>query len=147
MRHLINHSEPELVQCLKQGDIKAFDELYYRYLPRLLCFAYKYLLDEQEAEEATQEIFIKIWEKRKSLDEDKNFKSYLFQSIKNLLLNKIRDQKKNCSIEQVPENYCISQDNIFEDMSYKELEITTFQLIQNLPKVQQKVFVLSKIDG
>ncbi|MEX2514357.1 MAG: RNA polymerase sigma-70 factor [Cyclobacteriaceae bacterium] len=147
MRHLINHSEPELVRCLRQGDMKAFDELYYRYLPRLLGFAYKYLLDEQEAEEAVQEIFIKIWEKRKSLDEGKNFKSYLFKSIKNLLLNKIRDQKKNCSIAEVPENYCISQENIFEDISYKELENTAFQLIQNLPKVQQKVFILSKIDG
>jgi RNA polymerase sigma-70 factor (ECF subfamily) len=127
--------------------MKAFDELYYRYLPKLLGFAYNYLSDEMEAEEAVQVIFIKIWERRKSLDEDQNFKSYLFQSVKNQLLNKLRDQKKNCTIEEIPEKYCVSRDNVFEKLTYNELEHATTALIKSLPKTQQKVFVLSKIDG
>lgn len=147
LRPLIDHSEIDLVCLLRQGDIKAFDELYYRYLPKLLGFAYKYLLDEQEAEETVQEIFIRIWEKRSNLDENRNFKSYLFQSVKNHLLNKLRNQKKNCTIEEIPEKYCISTENIFEKITYKELENTTIELIKSLPKTQQKVFVLSKIDG
>jgi len=147
LRPLINHSEKDLVCSLRQGDMKAFDELYYRYLPKLLYFAYKYLCDEQEAEDTVQVIFIKIWEKRKNLDDSKNFKSYLFQSVKNQLLNKLRNQKKNCTIEDIPEKYCISSENVFEKLTYQELENTTNELIKNLPKTQQKVFVLSKIDG
>ena len=127
--------------------MKAFDELYYRYLPKLLGFAYKYLCDEQEAEETVQIIFIKIWEKRKNLDDTKNFKSYLFQSVKNQLLNKLRERKKNCTIEEIPEKYCISPENVFETLTYQELENATTKLIKDLPKTQQKVFVLSKIDG
>ena len=127
--------------------MKAFDELYYRYLPKLLGFAYKYLCDEQEAEETVQEIFIKIWEKRRHLDENRNFKSYLFQSVKNHLLNKLRNQKKNCTIEEIPEKYCVSTENVFEKITFKELEDATIELINNLPKTQQKVFVLNKIDG
>lgn len=127
--------------------MKAFDELYYRYLPKLLGFAYTYLYDEQEAEDAVQIIFINIWEKRRNLDETKNFKSYLFQSVKNQLLNKLRSQKKKCAIDNIPEKYCVSTENIFEKLTYQELENTTTELIKNLPKTQQKVFVLSKIDG
>lgn len=147
MRPLINHSETDLVCSLRQGDMKAFDELYYRYLPKLLGFAYTYLYDEQEAEDAVQIIFINIWEKRRNLDETKNFKSYLFQSVKNQLLNKLRSQKKKCAIDNIPEKYCVSTENIFEKLTYQELENTTTELIKNLPKTQQKVFVLSKIDG
>lgn len=147
MRPLINQSEKELVCSLRQGDINAFDELYYRYLPKLLGFAYNYLSDEMEAEETVQVLFIKIWEVRKTLDENKNFKSYLFQSVKNQLLNKLRNQKKNCTIEEIPEKYFVSTENVFEKLTYKELENTTRKLIKNLPKTQQKVFVLNKIDG
>ncbi|MDN3686243.1 RNA polymerase sigma factor [Cyclobacterium jeungdonense] len=113
MRPLINQSEKELVRSLRQGDMKAFDELYYRFLPKLLGFAYNYLSDEMEAEETVQVIFIKIWEGRKSLDENKNFKAYLFQSVKNQLINKLRNQKKNCTIEEIPEKYCVSTENVF----------------------------------
>lgn len=127
--------------------MKAFDELYYRYLPKLLGFAFNYLYDEQDAEDTVQIIFINIWEKRRNLDETKNFKSYLFQSVKNQLLNKLRSQKKNCAIDNIPEKYCVSTENIFEKLTYQELENTTTELIKNLPKTQQKVFVLSKIDG
>lgn len=147
MRPLINHSETDLICSLRQGDMKAFDELYYRYLPKLLGFAVNYLYDEQEAEDTVQIIFITIWEKRRNLDETKNFKSYLFQCVKNQLLNKLRSQKKNCTIENIPEKYCVSTENIFEKLTYQELENTTTELIKNLPKTQQKVFVLSKIDG
>ncbi|WP_235941032.1 RNA polymerase sigma factor [Cyclobacterium roseum] len=147
MRPLINQSEKELVRSLRQGDMKAFDELYYRYLPKLLGFAYNYLSDELEAEETVQVIFIKIWEVRNTLDENRNFKSYLFQSVKNQLLNKLRDQKKNCTIEDIPEKFCVSTENIFEKITYKELEDTAAELIKHLPKAQQKVFVLNKIDG
>lgn len=147
MRPLIYHTDKELVCSLRQGDMKAFDELYFRYLPKLLAFAYKYLCDEIEAEETVQVIFIKIWERRKRLDENQNFKSYLFQSVKNKLLNKLRDQKKNCTIEEIPDKYCVSTDDVFEKLSYKELQHTTTALIKSLPKTQQKVFVLSKFDG
>lgn len=147
MRPLINQSEKELVRSLRQGDMKSFDELYYRYLPRLLGFAYHYLSDEMEAEETVQVIFIKIWEGRKSLDENKNFKAYLFQSVKNQLLNKLRDQRKNCTIENIPEKYCVSSENVIEKLTYRELEDAANELIRNLPKTQQRVFVLNKIDG
>ncbi|MFO7826812.1 MAG: RNA polymerase sigma-70 factor [Cyclobacterium sp.] len=147
MRPLINKSEKDLVCSLRQGDMKAFDELYYRYLPRLLGFAYRYISDELEAEETVQVIFIKIWEKRSSLNENQNFKSYLFQSVKNQLLNKLRNQKKNCTIEEIPERYFVSSEDVFENITYKELENTATALIKNLPKTQQKVFVLSKIEG
>src|SRR5690554_7284015 len=69
MRPLIQHQERELVILLRQGDRNAFDKLYYRYVPRLTAFSRTYIKNEEEAEEAVQEIFIKIWEKRKSLDQ------------------------------------------------------------------------------
>src|SRR5690606_16866622 len=94
-----------------------------------------------------QEIFIRIWEKRKSLDETKNFKSYLFQSIKNYFLNLIRDKKNAWQLSDIPEDMHPSKNDIIEDLSYRELEKTALSLIASLPKVQQEVFTLSRMEG
>ena len=147
MRPLIKHPERQLVVLLRQGDRKAFDELYYRYVPRLLAFSRTYIEDVDEAEEAVQEIFIRIWEKRKSLDESKDFKAYLFQSIKHYFLNLIRNKKKISQLSDLPEELHPNQESIFDDLTFRELEQTALRLIASLPKVQQKVFTMSRMEG
>ncbi len=147
MRHLRDHSECELVSLLRQGDINAFDELYARYIHKLLGFAYTFLTNHSEAEETVQEIFIKIWEKRKTFDENKNFKSYLFLSVKNHLLNKIRDEKKKCGLENVPEEKIINTQTALEQLSFQELESATFKLIESLPSIQRQVFTMKRLEG
>lgn len=147
MRLLNQHTETELIVLLRQGDQKAFDELYFRYISCLIAFAKTYLCDKEEAEEAVQEIFIKIWERRQDLDESKSFKAYLFQSIKYYFFNLIRDRKKNCQFSDVPEEMLSTPPTIFEELIYKEFEKTTHDLIATLPKVRHKVFTLSRMEG
>jgi RNA polymerase sigma-70 factor (ECF subfamily) len=147
MRPLIQQQERQLVASLRQGDRNAFDELYYRYVPRLLAFSRTYIKDKDEAEEAVQEIFVRIWEKRNSLDESKSFKAYLFQSVKNYFLNYIRDKKHAYQLSDIPDELHPNRESILEDLTYKELEQTALSLIANLPKVQQEVFILSRMEG
>nr|MBI1230676.1 RNA polymerase sigma-70 factor [Cytophagales bacterium] len=137
----------DLVRALRQGDIKSFDELYYRYLPRLLAFAKSYLLDGQEAEEAVQEIFVKIWEKRRELDEHKNFRAYLFRAVKNLLLNKIRSKKITCSLDNIPMEKELYGEDIMTELNYKEFAEKVSTLIKAMPTVQQQVFIMSRMEG
>lgn|GEM_PF-3479479 len=74
MRKLCQHSEADIVLLLKQGDKSAFEELYYRYIDKVLGFAGSFLLNSQEAEEIVQIVFINVWENRKFLNSMKNFR-------------------------------------------------------------------------
>lgn len=147
MRPLIKYSDKELIPLLKKGEIKAFDELYFRHVPQLLKFSRTFISDSTEAEEAVQEIFIKIWERRMNLDEDQNFKSYVFQSVKNFLLNRIRDRKKLYQIEEINPGYELAETHPLDGLCYRELEETVFELVEKLPEVQKQVFTLSRMDG
>ena len=55
-------SDELILQGLRQGDCKAFDELYMRYAPRVEAFACCMLKSRSEAEDLAHDIFLKIWE-------------------------------------------------------------------------------------
>jgi len=70
------YTDKALLVRLCQSDLTAFDELYHRYAHQLMAFARMFFPNKETAEEAVQEIFIRIWENRESLDRDKDFKPY-----------------------------------------------------------------------
>lgn len=147
MRTLQNYTDLELIALLRQGDLTAFDELYHRYVPRVLGFAKTFILDKDEAEEAVQEVFIKVWEKRDTLKSELNFKSYLFVSVRNQIYNKIRDAKKYVRVEDLEMDVASTEMHIHDKLVYQELEQTAFSLLDELPLIQKKVFTLSKLEG
>lgn len=141
------HTDKALLLGLSQDDMQAFDELYHRYAHQLMAFAKTFFPDQETAEEAVQEIFIRIWEKRKSLDRDKEFKPYLFQAVKYYMYNYIRDKKQACTFDEAPDEYFLVEINQHDQLVYEELEEKAHGLIHNLPKTQQQVFKLNKLEG
>lgn len=147
MGMLRKHTDNNLLICLKQGDIVAFDELYHRYSRKLMAFSLTFFPDQQLAEEAVQEVFVRVWERRKKLDETKSFKSYLFQAVKFYVYNYIRDRKKDCSLDNLSDENVIGARNQEDDYTYNEMELMVMELIEKLPKVQKEVFKLNKLKG
>ena len=70
--------DKDLIKFLQKGDLEAFDQIFQRYGDRLYGFAVKVLKSEEEAEELVQDVFLKIWEKRKNLKEEDTLRTYLF---------------------------------------------------------------------
>lgn len=147
MKKQHKHSEQELLVLLRQGDINAFDELYSRYVKKMMAFALTFFPNQELAKDAVQDIFIRVWEKREDLDDTKNFKTYLFQAVKFYMYNYIRDKKASCSFDEVHEDYLLVENNVENDLTYEVYKESAFNLIDKLPKVQQEVFRLNKIEG
>ncbi|MEX2564783.1 MAG: RNA polymerase sigma-70 factor, partial [Cyclobacteriaceae bacterium] len=147
MGKLTKHTDKELVLCLRHGDMAAFDELYFRYAKKLMAFSLTFFSNRDLAEEAVQEIFVRVWERRKKLDECKSFKTYLFQSVKFYMYNYIRDKKQNQRIEEVAQEEFLKPCKIEDNMVFEELEVAANMLISKLPTVQQQVFRLNKLEG
>jgi RNA polymerase sigma-70 factor (family 1) len=83
-----------LTRRLREGDADAYEtafRLYHRYLLRI---AVRYLKDEELAEDALQEVFVKLWLFRDRLDESHSIKAFLSVALKNQVLNDLRSQKR-----------------------------------------------------
>ncbi len=126
---------------LDQG---SFEKLFREYFPTLMAFAKKILVEEDDAREVVQQVFITIWEKRQEIDLSVSLKSYLFTSVHNRSLNMIRDRKKfsGAEVPDVPGKWDVS--NVIESM---ELEEKIMEVIGTLPEKCREVFELSRFDG
>nr|WP_121272123.1 sigma-70 family RNA polymerase sigma factor [Pedobacter schmidteae] len=74
--------EKELLDALKNGSKLAFEQLYKTQMPLLWHEAYRIMGDQQTADDAVQELFIELWEKKQFGKIESNIRAYLFTCIR-----------------------------------------------------------------
>jgi len=91
---IMNHSSDSfLLQVLKQGNTAAYDALFVKYYEMLCVNAFFYLKDAEEAKELVQEFFVDLLEKKGYVHLKGDIKGYLYRSVKNRCLNRLRKQE------------------------------------------------------
>jgi RNA polymerase sigma-70 factor, ECF subfamily len=91
MRDIRSMSDEHLVNLIRDGNENAFDELYKRYSRKALAFFYRmFNNDEEKAQDALQDIFMKLVEKPQLFDTDKKFSSWFFSVAWNMCKNEYR---------------------------------------------------------
>lgn len=63
----IPYSDNELLKMVKEGNEEAFRQLFFKFYPRLLRYAVRYVNDEDIAEDILQDCFISFWERKSSI--------------------------------------------------------------------------------
>lgn len=138
----------ELVRLLQKGNVAAFDSLFAIYSVRLYGFALKYLKNETDAQELVQEVFVKVWENRKSLKSELSFRSYLFT----ISFNNIRKHfnKKATALrylESLHNDAFPQSPETLDNEDYESLMLRINSLIDEMPPRRREIFIKSKMEG
>ena len=86
-------SDQELIINYLKGDEKALEVLISRYLKPVYGFVYRFAGNEQDAEDITQETFVKVWGNIKKIDRQKSFKAWMFKIARNTAIDLLRKKK------------------------------------------------------
>ncbi|MDP3784513.1 MAG: sigma-70 family RNA polymerase sigma factor [bacterium] len=86
-------ADEQLIADYLNGDEKSLELLVQNYLKPIYSFVYRYVGDGQDAEDVTQEIFIKIWRHIKRFDQNKSFKTWIFSIAKNTAIDFLKKKK------------------------------------------------------
>lgn len=102
-------SDPELCALLNEGDEKAFAAIFNRYHSLLFDFVYKRTRDRDGAKDIVQEIFVRLWNNRSTLNIKTSLRSYLYRCALNAVLNTlshecIREEYVNSLQQMISEN-------------------------------------------
>src|SRR5690606_26970529 len=84
------HTDQELVIHLKSGNERAFTEIFNRYRGPLFQFIYKKTRDEEIARDIVQDVFVKIWDRRREINLTGSLSSYLYRAVFNRSLDVLK---------------------------------------------------------
>ncbi|PWK79903.1 RNA polymerase sigma-70 factor (ECF subfamily) [Mucilaginibacter oryzae] len=140
----------ELVHLIRfDDDEAAFNRLYRLQVNKLYQFAYSFLGDKEPAEEIVNDLFLKIWLNRSSLDSIRNMQVYMYVTVKNACLNYLRGtlmkQSKEASIAEAY-YFHLSVDPA-QLLIGKELQSDILAAVDSLPPRCKLIFKMVKQDG
>ena len=140
--------EKEILMRLLQGDELAFEKIYRLYSPRLYGKLLRLLKSVPQTEEILQDVFLKIWEYRASIDPEKSFRAFLFKIAENKVYDFFRKASRDKKLEAElialsTINYMALEEFVADD----EKSVLLENAINMLPPQRQQVFRLCKLEG
>ena len=133
---------------LSEGSYEAFDTLYMRYSPIVEQFVLSLLKRKEEADDITQNIFLKIWENRSSMSGVHSFRAYLFKMVRNAVYDTFSRRKPTSGLQDSMELGDILRSEDMEGkISAKDLNMLMDMAVENMPDQRRRVFRMSRRDG
>ena len=141
------NEDEKLVEALSKGDESVFFKIYEEYWYKVFLIAYKRLGKKDVAEELTQDLFLKLWEKRENLKPQK-IRNYLFVSIKNSVIDHIEQGLVASKYLDFYKAYGqVNSSTTKNVVEFDDLSEAIERGLSNLPTKTQQVFKLSRLDG
>ena len=141
-------SDEELVKRFLKGDKTALDELLQRYYSRVYRLAYGILRNPQDAEDALQETFIRVFKGIDRLKSVESFDVWLMRIAINVARSLVRKREPPYvpieNIEELVDGYA---DQPFHAMDRRALKTALEKAISELPVELKEPFILRDIEG
>lgn len=140
-KDLKNHNS----RYFNYDDPETFKLLFHEYYRPLTVFASTYVGEMEASKDIVQDLFIKLWEKRKDIEIKCDVKSYLYQSVKNSCINYIKSNGRiYVSLEETGLHDI--EEGLVEKMIIIETEERIYKAIEDLPTQCRIIFKLSRLE-
>jgi RNA polymerase sigma-70 factor (ECF subfamily) len=113
---------------------------------KLLRFAIHLTQDEEEARDAIQDIFLKLWQKKESLDRVENIEAFAMQMTRNRCLDLLRSKNSTFNGNQRLKQEKEEHQNLQREIELSETASLIKKLISRLPDIQQTVMFLRDVE-
>lgn len=138
----------ELWEAIQGNSERAFAALFHRYSAKIYSTAYSYIRDPVVCEQIVHDIFITLWSGRHTL-QVQSFKAYLtsaarYRVYKHMATSKIYPIDYKESMEDVVYNDCNSQNEGYNNLINKEMELEVDSYLAHLPQRCRQIFLMSR---
>ena len=138
----------ETIRRAQQGDTAAFEQLVNAHAPYVYNLALRTLKNAREAEDVTQEAFVRVWRSIGRFRADANFRTWLYRIVVNLCYNRLPKLKRELGAVEV-EEIALVDDNIGVERRVlsAEMDAQMRSAIADLPDTQRLVITLRHQQG
>ncbi len=138
-----------LLRIAEHDDEMAFKELYNFFYFDLIAFSRSILNSEQDAEDVVINVFVRLWQNRKTMGSIKNISAYLYTAAKYASINMLKSRKEinNIDIDDLSDTFQYSFANPETELIDRENIKRLGELLNTLPPKSRLVFYLVKDKG
>lgn len=135
-------------QICRYEDQSAYKSLFFLLFPSLQNFAYSIIRSRTLAEEVASDVLLEVWVRRQKLKEISNLKMYLFVSVKNASMAKLKQENKHSrfSIEDLEVEFISDYSSPEQVAELHQLEIEVARAVKELPPSCKIIYKLAKED-
>lgn len=140
--------EKTLLSLFVLGDKKAFEQVYRSYSERVFKRLLYLLKDEKEAEELLQNVFVKFWTNRATIDVEKNVSHYLLRMADSMAIDLLRRNTHSKVVyDQLSRQGDNMSDSVEDSFVRKEERKILEKAVNLLPPQRKLIFTLCKMEG
>ena len=147
--------EAELVARIRTGSISAFNLLVQRYQKMVINTCYRFLLNQEDAEDTAQEVFVEVYQSINTFREDAKVSTWIYRIAVAKCLDEIKKRNRKKRITSVGRilriegiaQWMAGGERPDKDIDQTEKLNEIMQALNTLPDSQRVAFTLSKIDG
>lgn len=111
---------------------------------KLFRLAKSMLRNTEAAQDAVQDLSMKLWEKRNNLDDVENVPAFTMRAMRNLCLDTIRKQGDE---DELPAEFEFVAPNPHQQAEHKDLADRVRDMIDNLPELQRTIIRMRDVEG
>ena len=140
--------EVKLLELLKVGDTNAYQQLYHKYHTALYVYILRFVKIPELAEDLLQEVFIKIWEIRATVDPSLSFQAYLYRISRNRVFKLIKKIAVDDKLKMEVAYYINAEvKGVDDQLQWKQYEQIVQTAVKKLPPQRRNIFKLCRNEG
>jgi len=137
------HNDEYLVQKMQTDNNQlAFAMLFNKYSKAVYALSIRYLKNREMAEDTVQNVFYKVWDRRKQKNSDTPFRHYLFTIAKNELIDTLKNKRYYYLVEDYIESLSEDAQEIEEQELRKEQLEQVNKLIEKMSPQKRRIVEL-----
>ena len=133
-----------LIESCIKGDVHAFKRLVEKLQTYTYTLAFRILLNEEEAKDAVQDSFIKIWKNLGSYNGKYLFTTWMYRIVVNTCIDRLKEIKK---YSETYSDSISDSSNAEDSIINRELAKQIRHLSKGLPQKQRIIFILNDLQG
>ena len=133
---------------IRKDNRLAFSNLFETYYEPLCEYAYSYVKHEERMEDIVQEVFVRLWEKRKQWEPKVAVRAYLYRSVYHQVINDYRKRRyESTQYEGSMDEYAVDRISPLDSLNYKELYGAFQETLKLLPERRREILELRLLHG
>jgi len=144
---MLTGSDNLIFEAIKKDDSSAYELIFREYYRPMTAYAFRFLGNLADSESIVQDVFLRLWQKRKEIMITSSLQNYLFRSVKNHCINYIEHEKIKTGYQDMVIRNEADRSEYSEFFLEFGLMTKIETAIASLPEKRQEIFRLAREDG